>query len=341
MPLLLADPPAVVADPKLAHVAADFKHDSPFIACRFDPKERYLFAAAQDQTVQRFELATGKKTAFKAHDSWVRAIGFSPDGMATYTGGYDGRLIFWTTAAESPEPIRKVDAHHGWMRALAVSPDGKRVATCGNDNLVKLWNAEDGSLVRTLSGHDRHIYSVMFHSKGEWIISGDLRGIVKQWDVASGKHVRDFDAKDLYTPNPGQGAEYGGVRSLALSPDGKHLACGGLYKGENPFGAVQEPLVVVFEWESAKKVQSHVANGGLKGIVWNAEYHKDGYLVASCGGAGGGHLLFWKLDAAAEFHRFSLPNTALDSHLGAGGLQVATAHHDGHVRVTRLAAKPA
>lgn len=337
MPAVLAA--AMAADPKQAHVAADFKHDSPFIACRFDPQSRFVFAAAQDQAIQRFEVATGKKATLKAHDSWVRAIGFSPDGNTAYTGGYDGRLIVWPTAADSPEPVRKIDAHNGWIRSLAVSPDGKRIATCGNDHLVKLWNAEDGSLVATYTGHDRHVYSVLYHPQGQWIVSGDLRGVVKQWEVATGKLVREFDAKDLYTPNPGQGAEYGGVRSLSLSADGKHLACGGLYKGENPFGAVQEPLVLVFEWESAKKVQSHTAAGGLKGIVWNAEYHKDGYLVAGCGGSGGGHLLFWKLDAANEFHRFSLPNTVLDSHLSADGLQVATAHHDRQIRITRLVAK--
>jgi WD40 repeat protein len=337
----LADPPApaVTIDPKQAHVSSQWKHDSPLIACRFDPQTRYVFAAAQDQSVLRFDAANGNKIAFKAHDSWVRAIAFSPDGNTTYTGGYDGRLIWWPTAAEAPTPSRKVDAHKGWLRAIAVSPDGKRIATGGNDHLVKLWNAEDGSLVNTFSGHDRHVYSVLFHSAGELLLSGDLRGVVKQWEVASGKIVREFDAKDLYTPNPGQGAEYGGVRSMALSADGKHLACGGLYKGENPFGAVQEPLVVVFEWGSAKKVQSHIAAGGLKGMIWHAEYHKDGFLVGGTGGSGGGHLLFWKLDAPNEFHRFSLPNTVLDMDLSGDGIQVATAHHDGHLRVTRLTAK--
>lgn len=327
------------ADPKQAHVAATWKHDSPLIACRFDPQARYVFAAAQDQTIQRFDVTTGNKVALKAHDSWLRAIGFSPDGATTYTGGYDGRLVWWPTAAEAPAAARTVDAHAGWIRALSVSPDGKRIATAGNDHLVKIWNAEDGSLVSTFTGHDRHVYSVLFHPGGEWLLSGDLRGVVKQWETATGKLVREFDAKDLYTPNPGQGAEYGGVRSLALSPDGKHLACGGLYKGENPFGAVQEPLVVVFEWESTNKVQSHTANGGLKGIIWNAQYHPDGYLIGGCGGSGGGHLLFWKLDAANEFHRFTLPNTVLDMHLSHDGLQVATAHYDRQLRITRLSAK--
>jgi WD40 repeat protein len=330
-----------MVDPKLAHVAAQWKYSSPFVSCRFDPTGKYVLAGAQDQSVQRWELASGKALAplVGGHDSWVRAIAFSPDGQTTYTGGYDGRLAWWPTAAEKPAPARRIDAHAGWLRMIAVSADGKLVATAGNDNLVKLWDAANGQAVKTLTGHDRHVYSVMFYPNGQFLVSGDLRGQVHVWETATGKIARTLDGKDLYTANAGQGAEYGGVRSLSLSPDGKHLACGGLYKGENPFGAVQEPLVVVFEWETGKKVQSHVANGGLKGIIWRAVHHTGGFLLGASGGSGGGVLLFWKQETPAEFHRFGLPNTALDMDLHADGIQVVTAHHDRHVRITRLAAK--
>jgi WD40 repeat protein len=205
---------------------------------------------------------------------------------------------------------------------------------------VKLWSAADGSLVQTLLGHDRHVYSVLFHPAGQHLLSGDLRGVVKQWEVATGKEIGTFDAKDLYTPNEGQAAEYGGVRTIAFSPDNKHLACGGLYQGSNPFGAVQDPLVLVFEYESKKKVQSHITQGALKGIAWRVVYHPDGYLLGVSGGSGGGFLLFWKLDAANDYHRFKLPNTALDMDLHPDALRVATVHHDRHVRISRLTAKP-
>src|SRR5262249_6585300 len=138
-----AQPPSPAkADPKLTYVASQWAHTSPLISCRFDPKGRFVLAGAQDLTIQRWKLADGKKLApLAGHESWVRAIGFLPDGETTLTGGYDGRLIWWPTAAEKPDPIRKIDAHNGWLRCVAVSPDGRQIATGGNDNLVKLWNA--------------------------------------------------------------------------------------------------------------------------------------------------------------------------------------------------------
>jgi hypothetical protein len=58
------------------------------------------------------------------------------------------------------------------------------------------------------------------------------------------------------------------------------------------------------------------------------------------GGTSGGLLLFWKLDAEKAYHRLQLPANAHDMDLHPDGIQVATAHADRHVRITRLAAKP-
>lgn len=332
----------VKADPKLTYIVSQWPHSSPLISCRFDPKGRFVLAGAQDRTVQRWQLATGKKlAALAAHESWVRAIAFLPDGETTITGGYDGRLIWWPTSAEKAEPIRKIEAHNGWVRCLSISPDGQQAATGGNDNLVKLWNAADGKLIRDLTGHTSHVYSVLYHPDGKSLLSGELMGKVHQWEVSSGKLLRTFDAGDLHTYNDGQKTNYGGVRTMAISPDGKYLACGGLFKATNPFGAVQDPLVLLFDWQSQKKVQSHVAAGDLKGIIWRVVYHKDGFLIGGSGGAGGGFDLFWKPDQANEFHRFALPNTVLDLDLSPDGLQLATAHYDRNLRISRMTAKPA
>ena len=73
------------------------------------------------------------------------------------------------------------------------------VATGGNDNLVKLWSAADGKPVRTFTGHANRVYSVLFHPDGKRLISGDLMGSVRVWELASGKEVGVFDAKELHT----------------------------------------------------------------------------------------------------------------------------------------------
>ncbi|HVU87766.1 MAG TPA: WD40 repeat domain-containing protein [Pirellulales bacterium] len=326
------------ADPAQTHVAVEWKYTSPFISCRFDPTGRFAFASAQDNTVQRWEVTSGANVSLAGHESWVRALAFSPDGQTLYTGGYEGRLIFWPAMADAPAPARTIEAHTGWLRGLAVSPDGSRIASCGNDNLVKLWNAADGALVQTLSGHTGNVFSVLFHPGGQWLLSGDLMGQVHQWEVTSGKLMRSFDAKELHTYEKGQAVDYGGVRSMALSPDGKSLACSGLHKATNPLGAVQDPLVMEFDWESAKPRISHAPDA--KSIAWRIVYHPDGYLIAGCGGTNP-LFLFFKSDQDKEFFRFALPNTARDMDLHRDGVQLVTAHFDNHVRISRMTPKAA
>ncbi len=326
-------------DPTKTHIAHQWKHGRPMIACCFDPKGRYLFSSSEDYSLQRWELESGKKTAWPAHESWIRDIVFLPDGETVISGGCDDRLFFWPTSAEKPEPKHEVVAHQGWIRSLDVNADGSLIASGGNDNFVRTWSP-DGKPVREFKGHEANVYSVFFHPGGEFLLSGDLSGKVLQWELKTGKLVRTLEAKDLHTYNGGQKVHYGGIRDLALSADGKTLACIGLHKATNPLGAVNEPLIVLFDWEKGEVLRKQPA-AGVKGIGWQVEFLANGVEIGAAGGSGGGFLLFFKPAEEKPFHKLKLPNTARDMSLHPDGLQVATAHHDGHVRISRMFEKPA
>jgi WD40 repeat protein len=325
-------------DVKQAHVVKTLAHDAPLIAGRFDPNGRHVFATSQDQTVVRWRLDNDVKLKFAGHESWVFAIAFCDGGQTLLSAGGDGRLIWWGAADDKPAARRTVSAHDGWARCVAVSPDDRLVATGGNDNLVKVWSAADGRPVHAFAGHANRVYSVLFHPDGRHLLSGDLMGSVRAWDLSAGKGVGTLDAKELHTYDGGQQVDFGGVRGLAVSPDQTRVACGGLYKASNPLGAVHEPLVVLFDWAERKKVRTQTAPGIAGGVIWRLRFLPDQTLAGVCGGSSGGLLLFWKLDQDKDFHRFQLPALARDFDLHPTDPLAATMHHDGKVRLTRLAA---
>jgi WD40 repeat protein len=325
-------------DPTQTRQVKELKHTSPLIGFRFDPSGRFVFAGAQDSTIQRWEIATGKGTALVGHKSWVRGLAFQPGSKLLFAGDYTGRILCWPTDADSPRPVRTLDAHHGWVRAVAVSPDGKLLASCGNDQLVKLWSTDACKQVRQFSGHTSHVYNVAFHPNGRQLVSADLMGKVKVWDLASGALIRELDAGILHKFDTTFHAHIGGIRSMAFRADGGLLACSGITAVENAFAGVGKPLVVLLDVQTGKPGPALSPKENFQGTAWGVAFHPSGFVIG-VGGGNGGALWFWKPEQAQAFFTLKLPNNARDLDLHADGHRLAVAFADGAVRLYDMSLK--
>ena len=325
-------------DPKQTHVVSQWKYTSPLICCRFCPSGQFVYSSAEDGQIQRWELTSGKPSPSKEHESWVLDIAVATDGSRVFSGGCDDQLIIWAATAEKLEPLIKIKAHDGWVRSLSLSSDGSLLVSAGNDHLVKLWDTETGEQLGQFEDHQCNVYSAIFAADGSSVFSGDLLGKVNQWETDSGKLLHQFDAKDLHSYNKGQKVDYGGVRSLSISPDNQSIACGGLHKASNPLGAINEPLVVVFDLQTQKPLRSHVSDG-VRGTISRSSYLADGSIIGASAGSGGGYLVFWNPAEEKSTHKFKLKDTARGMDVHPDRLQVATTHWDRHLRVSRMAKK--
>lgn len=327
----------VKVEPAQTRLAKELKHTSPLVGCRFDPSGKYVFASAQDNTLQRWEIDTGKKVAFAGHKSWVRGLAFCKASNTLFSADYTGKILAWDAAADKPEPARTVEAHAGWVRALAVSPDQKLLASCGNDNMIRLWSVSDGTLVRELAGHACHVYNLAFHPSGTHLTSIDHLGNVKVWNVARGADERTLDAKILHKYDQTFAADIGGARGMTFSPNGKTLACAGFTNVSNAFAGVGEPLIVLFDWASGKQSLLKPAKA-FRGTAWGVVWHPSGHVIG-VGGGNGGELWFWKADQEKALFTLKLPNNARDLDLHPGNQLVAIPFFDGAVRLYDVTAK--
>jgi WD40 repeat protein/energy-coupling factor transporter ATP-binding protein EcfA2 len=98
------------------------------------------------------------------------------------------------------------------IHKLAYSPDGKLIAGACEDGKIRIWDAENGQVVRELEGHAKAVHLLVFSQDSRRIATeaGDETG--KVWDVATGKEL--FTLEGLT----------GRYAALAFSPDGTRIA---------------------------------------------------------------------------------------------------------------------
>ena len=320
-------------DPRAAHLTQDWAHSGRLLCCRVDPTGRYVCAGSTDHTVARWEIASGTKVQLAAHTNWVSTLGFSPDGATLYSGSYDGRLIAWETAAASPQPLRTIAAHDGWLRALAVSGDGAWIATGGNDRLVKIWSAATGEKVGELAGHPQQVFCVQFVPGTRELVSGDISGNIHHWNAAEGKLLRQFDVRDT-SFLIGDKAPFGGVLNLAFNRDGSRLTATGHFKVSNAPAGNRRAVATTFDWKTGERVvRQESVKEERDATNWRVLHHPRGPVL----GIVAKELGFWEPESVELFHLLKTPSEMFDFDLHPNGVDLFTAHFDGHLRVHRCA----
>ena len=66
---------------------------------------------------------------------------------------------------------------------LLLVPDGSTLTTGSWDDTVRLWDAETGEHIRTLTGHTDGVNSVAFSPDGSTLTTGSSDGTVLLWGL--------------------------------------------------------------------------------------------------------------------------------------------------------------
>ncbi|MFQ3592451.1 MAG: hypothetical protein SNJ82_04580 [Gemmataceae bacterium] len=331
----MSAPPMSVRVEQTREIAA-IKAAAPLIGARCDPSGAYVLASAQDNTLVRWKIGASQPDTLSGHKSWVRALAFA--GNTLYSGDWTGRLLAWNYREAKPTIQAEVQAHRGWLRALAMHPDAKTLASCGNDRAVRLWSLPDLKLLRTLEGHDCHVYNVAFHPDGKALVSADLRGVLREWDWNNGAIVRTLDASALHKYDQGFRADIGGIRSMAFSPDGNLLACAGITNVTNAFAGVGNPLIVLLDWVSGKTKTLLRPKEAFQGTAWGVAFGPNGRILGVAGG-NGGMLYAWKPDESSSVFALKLASNARDLSLHPDGRRFVVPFETGFLRLYDMAPK--
>ncbi len=245
--------------------------------------------------------------------------------------------IYFSGGNRDTIPITITDTlldHHNWVTAVTFSPDGVHFASTGYDQTIRIWNVNDGSLVRTISGGAT--YSIAYSPDGKYVVGGGTLE-TKMWKTDDGSLVWNLPVTGLY------------VNAVAFSPDGKYIVWA------NASGTLRECKIsdhsIVRTWIGHTNGISSIAYspGGqflISGSsdttvkIWNMNdgslmktlegngysvhavaYSPDGKSIASAGRFLGGNLKIWNASTGSVLFTLST---------GSGECNAVTYSSDGN-----------
>ncbi|HWQ31514.1 MAG TPA: serine/threonine-protein kinase [Blastocatellia bacterium] len=180
----------------------------------FSADRRVLASISNDRTLRLWDVAARRELkVIRGHEDEIYSLDFSPDDQLLVTASHDRTARVWRVSDLLTPDV--LDGHTGLIFSVAISPDGSHVATGGQDGTVRLWNLQDGAMT-VLRGHKAQILAVAFSPDGRTLVSGSDDSIIRWWDIASGQVLKTISNDTAH-----------GIRSLAISPDGKWLAVPG------------------------------------------------------------------------------------------------------------------
>ncbi|QEG38609.1 c-type cytochrome domain-containing protein [Roseimaritima ulvae] len=158
-----------------------------------------------------YDLADGELLFdIKKHTDWIYDVAYSPDGVLLASCDRAAGLLVWE--AETGRNYLNLTDHKDAINALSWRDDSNVLATASDDGTVKLFEMNEGKVIKSINAHGGGVLDVAFDHKGQLVTCGkDNR--VRLWD-ASGNKKADFPAM------PEQ------VLEVTISHDSKRIIAG-------------------------------------------------------------------------------------------------------------------
>jgi WD40 repeat protein len=186
----------------------------------FSRNGRLVATAGGDDTVNVWNVRTGRLASTIPHPGPVRSMSFAPDGRELLTFGPHRVVYVWELRDAFLQMKLRL---RGFVGAARFAPNVELIGTGGSDRMARLWDislrrsAPEGAVplgkvVREFEGHSGRIGAVAFSPDGALFATGSTDLTARVWQVDDGSPVTTLPGHENY------------VTGVEFRPDGKLVA---------------------------------------------------------------------------------------------------------------------
>ncbi len=124
----------------------------------------------------------------------ITAVAFLPDGKRYVAGSKDGRIQMWDDEIEELEAFISGGIHHYFhghsspIHTIRFLENGKTMLSA-DQNSIKLWNMDNGKIIRTIEAECKEISSVQLLRQDTQILVQGKHGELELLDLDDGKGI--------------------------------------------------------------------------------------------------------------------------------------------------------
>lgn len=177
----------------------------------------FIVSTSGDDTVKIWNVSTGKLVQDIKITSPTSAF-FNSNDTKIIVSAFDGNVRIYDVSSGQQIQMFTITSGNSFIETAVFSPTDKYILSSVLDESVsgeiKIWDAQNGELIQTLTGHTSSVATLVFTNDGKSLISGSKDKTLRIWNL----NIKEKPKKKglFYTPPV--------VVSKALfSRDGKYI----------------------------------------------------------------------------------------------------------------------
>ncbi|MBN8677501.1 MAG: caspase family protein [Chitinophagales bacterium] len=314
-------------------------------AVAFSPSGRVVLTGSSDKTAKLWDMKGRELQSFSGHTAAIHVVAFSPDGSQVLTGSADSTARLWDLSGKC---LLTFQGCMGGITAVLFTPDGQNMLTGSEDGLIRKWDLSGrllqtfmglgdpvtsvsiskdgkmlvgaarnkaillnltGSLIGTITDPNATITSVAFSLDDTQILTGNIIGNVRLWDLA-GNLIRLFETRKRRP-----------IYAVVCSPDGKKVVT-----------THTEGRVTVWDMNGTELLV--FKDHDFSFPVLSAAFSTDGQKILT--GSGSGEAMLWQMDGSSLQSFRGHTSWDLSLAFSPSGKQLLIGRDDGSLRLWDL-----